>query len=139
MREVKEGRKYLTTTRAARLAHVSPSTLLRAIQNKKLKAFSTPGGHFRIDTDSLQLFLAASGLSEGSEKRQVILLPLSSRDQETLLKEIRGDKAFSVVDAKRAPKSSDKGSPAIILLPTAKGSPSGDSPLNLLKRLCGLS
>lgn len=48
--------KYYTTTEAARLCSVSHSTIFRAILNKKLKAFSTPGGHFRISQDDLADF-----------------------------------------------------------------------------------
>lgn len=95
-RDKKETRRYLTTTQAARLAHLSPSTLLRAVQGKKLKAFSTPGGHFRIDPASLDAFLRSSGVHNG--KKQIWLVRLSASERQKLLKTLSGDAAFSLVD-----------------------------------------
>ena len=94
MRETKEPRRYLTTTQAARRAHVSPSTLLRAVQTKKLKAFSTPGGHFRVDPASLDAFLQSSGMP--GEKKKVLLWRMSRQDRETLLEKLTRDADFSL-------------------------------------------
>ena len=48
----------MTTTQAARAVHVSPSTILRAVQAGKLRGFATPGGHFRLDAKAvLQFFM----------------------------------------------------------------------------------
>jgi excisionase family DNA binding protein len=96
-RDKKEVRKYLTTTQAARIAHLSPSTLLRAVQGKKLRAFSTPGGHFRIDPASLEAFLKSSGVQEGGKKK-IWLVRLSSSEGRKLLDKLAGDNDFSMTD-----------------------------------------
>jgi excisionase family DNA binding protein len=135
MREKKETPRYLTTTQAARRAHVSPSTLLRAVQSKKLKAFSTPGGHFRIDPVSLQVFLQASGAVP--EKKKVVVLKVSPEETEKLLGRLKADESFSVLAEAQA---ADK--PALILLDTTAGKNSAKPRKDLhalLRRWCGLN
>lgn len=61
-------RKTLTTTQAARLASISPSTMLRAAQAGQVKAFKTPGGHFRVDPNSLKNFVPKSWADGPSDK-----------------------------------------------------------------------
>ncbi len=53
---IKATEKFYTTTEAAKLVNLSTSTLFRAIRNKNIKAFSTPGGHFRITRQALEEF-----------------------------------------------------------------------------------
>jgi excisionase family DNA binding protein len=113
-RDKKEARRYLTTTQAARLAHLSPSTLLRAVQGKKLKAFSTPGGHFRIDPASLETFLRSSGIQGG--KKKVWLVRLSPVERKKLLENLAGDEAFSVSE-----ETSGEERPCLILLDAGDG------------------
>lgn len=48
--------KRYTTTQAAKLLGLSPSTVLRAVNDKKLKAQVTPGGHFRITRSAVMDF-----------------------------------------------------------------------------------
>ena len=59
-REYKFG-SPMTTTQAASLVHVSPSTILRAVQMKKLRAFKTPGGHSRLDSGAVIRLFQESG------------------------------------------------------------------------------
>lgn len=136
MRETKEPRRYLTTTQAARRAHVSPSTLLRAVQTKKLKAFSTPGGHFRVDPASLEAFLQSSGMP--GEKKKVLLWRMSRQERETLLEKLTRDADFSL-----SGEAAGDDKPALIILevlPEGKrnGKPSSD-PHKKLRRWCGLA
>ncbi len=46
----------MTTSSAARLVGVSQSTMLRAVQAKKIKSMKTPGGHFRLDPEAVVRF-----------------------------------------------------------------------------------
>src|SRR4051812_10832589 len=55
-------REIYTRSQAAQICHLSPSTLFRAIRNKQIKAFSTPGGHFRITQQDLDEFLIHNGM-----------------------------------------------------------------------------
>lgn len=48
--------KRYTTTEAAKLLSLSPSTVLRAVKDKMLKTHTTPGGHFRIPASSVEAF-----------------------------------------------------------------------------------
>lgn len=135
MRDKKESPRYFTTTQAARRAHVSPSTLLRAVQNKKLRAFSTPGGHFRIDPASLDLFLQTSGLP--GDKKKVLVWRVSAQDREALLERLTRDADFNMLSESTA--AGEK--PALIVLdvlPAGKrGKPAGDLH-GRLRKWCGL-
>ncbi|UCC44589.1 MAG: helix-turn-helix domain-containing protein [Candidatus Zixiibacteriota bacterium] len=51
-----KGRKYLTTTEAARLLSVSPDTVLKWVKAGKVKSRRTLGGHFRIPVSELSPF-----------------------------------------------------------------------------------
>jgi excisionase family DNA binding protein len=121
MRDTKENRRYLTTTQAARLAHLSPSTLLRAIQDKKLQAFSTPGGHFRVDPASLQSFIKASNVGP-KDRRQVLVVPVTSPERDRLLRDLKADEGFTVAEADSLADVSEKhfaASIAVLLVPRA--------------------
>jgi excisionase family DNA binding protein len=107
MRDTKGTHRYLTTTQAARMAHLSPSTLLRAIQGKKLQAFSTPGGHFRIDPTSLQSFIKASNVGS-LDKRRVLVIPVSLPERNRLIRDLKAHEGFSVAEADSLADVSEK-------------------------------
>lgn len=51
----------MTTTQAARLIPgVSTSTLYRAVRSGKIKAFRTPGGHYRVEAQEVKDFFTRS-------------------------------------------------------------------------------
>jgi excisionase family DNA binding protein len=78
--------KFYTTTRAARLCNVSHSTIFRAIQQKKLKAFSTPGGHFRVSPEDLQEFAHQNSIPiSGWENRRHKVLIIEDNPAELRL------------------------------------------------------
>jgi excisionase family DNA binding protein len=52
----------LTTGDAARHLSVSPNTVKRWIAAGALRAYTTPGGHWRIPFDSFASFLSERGL-----------------------------------------------------------------------------
>ena len=52
-----EDRKPLTTGEIARYCHVTYACVLKWIKSDKLKAYSTPGGHFRILRKDFKEFL----------------------------------------------------------------------------------
>lgn len=134
MRGSAEERRYWTTTRAAREAHVSPSTLLRAVQAGKLKAFSTPGGHFRIDPASLKEFIAKSRTDGPAVKALVV--PVTRAERERILRELKADEGFSLREASSLKDAGARqGGPArIVILTEAKGA-GADASLEDLKRL----
>jgi two-component system response regulator VicR len=52
----------LTTGDVARYCQVSPVTVFRWVKNGKLKAYTTPGGHYRIRKGDFHVFLKESGM-----------------------------------------------------------------------------
>ena len=50
--------KPLTTGEIARICHVSQATVLNWIRDRGLKAYATPGGHYRVVPSDLQSFAA---------------------------------------------------------------------------------
>ena len=48
----------LTTGDVARICQVSQATILNWIRDRGLMAYTTPGGHYRIQLDDLQAFAA---------------------------------------------------------------------------------
>ncbi|MBC7250466.1 MAG: helix-turn-helix domain-containing protein [Anaerolineae bacterium] len=52
----------LTTGDVARYCQVSPVTVFRWVKNGKLKAYTTPGGHYRIRKGDFHDFLEESGM-----------------------------------------------------------------------------
>ncbi len=55
-------KNFYTTGEVADMCNVSPTTIFRAIINSHIKAATTPGGHFRISRNELELFLRKNNL-----------------------------------------------------------------------------
>ncbi len=75
MAKTQGGRRFFTTTEVARYCEVSNDGVLKWIKAGKLRAFATPGGHYRIGAEDFREFLKlyAFPIQEGffgaSEKR----------------------------------------------------------------------
>jgi excisionase family DNA binding protein len=54
--------KLLTASDVARYCGVASSTVSRWIKGNRLRAYTTPGGHYRIRKQDFREFLEASGL-----------------------------------------------------------------------------
>jgi len=50
-------RRFFTTSEVARYCAVTNDGVLKWIKSGKLKAFSTPGGHYRISSEDFRVFL----------------------------------------------------------------------------------
>lgn len=59
-------RKYLTTGKVSEMLEVSPAAIKKWIQQGKLSAFRTPGGHFRILADEFERFQKTHGFGTGT-------------------------------------------------------------------------
>lgn len=55
--EQESGRRFLTTSEVARYCAVTNDGVLKWIKAGKLKAFSTPGGHYRVALEDFRTFL----------------------------------------------------------------------------------
>jgi excisionase family DNA binding protein len=60
----------LTTGQVARYCRVSRGSILNWIRQGKLKAYATPGGHFRVLASDLLPFLDAHGMPVDEEIMQ---------------------------------------------------------------------
>lgn len=56
------GPELITASDVARYCGVTSSTVSRWIRGNRLKAYTTPGGHYRILKGDFREFLEASGL-----------------------------------------------------------------------------
>ncbi len=56
-----EAKKRFTTGQIARHCHVTPETVANWIKAKRLKASTTPGGHYRVTIDELAGFCKVHG------------------------------------------------------------------------------
>jgi len=52
-----EGRRFFTTSEVARYCAVTNDGVLKWIKSAKLRAFSTPGGHYRVSAEDFRTFL----------------------------------------------------------------------------------
>lgn len=55
--ESESGRRFFTTSEVARYCAVTNDGVLKWIKSGKLRAFSTPGGHYRVAMDDFRAFL----------------------------------------------------------------------------------
>ncbi|HXI04269.1 MAG TPA: response regulator [Candidatus Saccharimonadales bacterium] len=86
--------KLLTTGEVARYCDVSTNAVKKWIRNGRLKAFRTPGGHFRVDSEDFKEFLVRHQMPvypEFFEKgaRKVLLVDDDSTVREMLAEVIR--------------------------------------------------
>lgn len=71
--------KPLAVGQAAEICRVTPRTINNWIRSGKLKAYSTPGGHFRIWPSDLRTFLKAHNMDinfepRGERKKKILII-----------------------------------------------------------------
>ena len=52
-----QGRRFFTTSEVAGYCAVTNDGVLKWIKSGKLRAFSTPGGHYRVSAEDFRAFL----------------------------------------------------------------------------------
>jgi two-component system OmpR family response regulator len=57
MTDNEEGRRFFTTSEVAKYCAVTNDGVLKWIKSGKLRAFSTPGGHYRVSSEDFREFL----------------------------------------------------------------------------------
>src|SRR5262245_59135173 len=74
------GRRFFTTSEVARYCAVTNDGVLKWIKSEKLRAFSTPGGHYRVSSEDFREFLQKydipidEGFFSGSSKTRSVLV-----------------------------------------------------------------
>src|SRR5258705_10978994 len=73
-------RRYLTTGKVGEMLEVSPAAIKKWIQQGKLGAFRTPGGHFRIPVDEFERFQKIHGFGTSTGEPLRVLVVDDQRD-----------------------------------------------------------
>lgn len=90
----------LTTGQAAEYCHVSQATIVNWIKKKKLKAYATPGGHYRITLSDFLSFLEAHDMPVDAKLRaaaQPQILVVSERARARRLAQAAGENGHAEV------------------------------------------
>jgi len=74
MKSNKGGMEYLTTGQVGKACQVSVVAVKAWIKQGKLKAFQTPGGHFRIEADEFRRFWTAHRFPDAGDEPLRILV-----------------------------------------------------------------
>jgi excisionase family DNA binding protein len=75
-----EGRRFFTTSEVASYCAVTNDGVLKWIKSGKLRAFSTPGGHYRVSAEDFRAFLEKFDIPvdeaffRGTKKRRTVLV-----------------------------------------------------------------
>ncbi len=74
------GRRFFTTSEVARYCAVTNDGVLKWIKSGKLRAFSTPGGHYRVSAEDFRAFLEKyeipidESFFRGGERQRTVLV-----------------------------------------------------------------
>jgi two-component system OmpR family response regulator len=79
------GKPYYTTFKISQICGVNPTTVQNWIKENKLKAFQTPGGHRRVQSEDLIAFLKKFGMPIPPELDQKAPLILIVDDEKDIL------------------------------------------------------
>jgi excisionase family DNA binding protein len=92
--------KPMTTGQAARYCHVSQATIVNWIKDGKLKAYATPGGHYRIPLPDFLLFLKTYEMPVDSNlrssSRPQVLVVSDDSNGSALVRELEETDQFEV-------------------------------------------
>jgi excisionase family DNA binding protein len=62
---------FLTTTEVAKILSVTPDAVLKWAKSRKILAYRTPGGHYRIPKEALGAFISEKKFSELAESKEL--------------------------------------------------------------------
>ncbi|MFC1737070.1 response regulator [Candidatus Hydrogenedentota bacterium] len=80
----------LTTSAVAKYCHCTPSSVVRWIQEGKLIAYSTPGGQYRLDRESLLRFMREHNMYIPKAFRKMAAFRIAVVDDESELCDLVG-------------------------------------------------
>src|SRR5512137_1805267 len=89
--ESENGRRFFTTSEVARYCAVTNDGVLKWIKSGKLRAFSTPGGHYRVAMDDFRSFLRKFDIPideaffRGGERARTVLVVDDEEDIRTIV------------------------------------------------------
>jgi len=100
--------KLLTTSEVASYCQVTNDGVVKWIKAKKLRAYSTPGGHYRIRRSDFKEFLERFGMPVdheffAEERKRILVIDDEAGALELISRAMGGDSAgFSIITAKDA-------------------------------------
>ena len=98
--------RLLTTSEVAAYCQVTNDGVVKWIKAKKLRAYSTPGGHYRIRRSDFREFLERYGMPIdaeffASEKKRILVVDDQQEAMELIMRALGGDGSiFSLMSAK---------------------------------------
>ena len=91
------GRRFFTTSEVARYCAVTNDGVLKWIKSGKIRAFSTPGGHYRISAEDFREFLQKYDMPvdesffRGEKKERTVLVVDDEPDIREIVKRLLGE------------------------------------------------
>ncbi len=97
-------RAFFTTFEISQICGVNPTTVQNWVKGKKLRAFTTPGGHRRVRREDLILFMTKFGMpvpAELAQRPSLIMIVDDEKEILDLLEELikSGDDEVSITKA----------------------------------------
>ena len=95
--ESENGRRFFTTSEVARYCAVTNDGVLKWIKSGKLRAFSTPGGHYRVAMDDFRAFLQKFDIPideaffRGAQKTRTVLVVDDEEDIREIVRRVLTD------------------------------------------------
>jgi excisionase family DNA binding protein len=95
--ESENGRRFFTTSEVARYCAVTNDGVLKWIKSGKLRAFSTPGGHYRVAMDDFRAFLQKFDIPideaffKGAQKTRTVLVVDDEEDIREIVRRVLTD------------------------------------------------
>jgi two-component system OmpR family response regulator len=95
--ESENGRRFFTTSEVARYCAVTNDGVLKWIKSGKLRAFSTPGGHYRVAMEDFRTFLEKFDIPideaffKGAQRSRAVLVVDDEADIREIVRRILGE------------------------------------------------
>jgi two-component system, OmpR family, response regulator len=92
--ESENGRRFFTTSEVARYCAVTNDGVLKWIKSGKLRAFSTPGGHYRVALEDFRAFLEKFDIPideaffRGAQKTRSVLVVDDEQDIREIVRRV---------------------------------------------------
>jgi excisionase family DNA binding protein len=97
--DIENDRRFFTTSEVARYCAVTNDGVLKWIKSGKLRAFSTPGGHYRVTAEDFRGFLQEYDIPidesffRGDQRERTVLVVDDEQDIREFIRRVLGEMA----------------------------------------------